>query len=67
LGATGHGGRVFHLFSHFVAGFDVVQTRIVVLEAFQFVVGCFQGLVRHHQHVDALLEFDFGDLGTLLI
>jgi hypothetical protein len=67
LSAAGHGGGVFHLFSHFVAGFDVVQTRVVVLQALQLVVGRFQGIVGHHQHVDTLLEFDFGDLGAFFV
>lgn len=34
LRATGHCGGVFHHFNHFVARFDAVQARIVVLEAF---------------------------------
>ena len=67
LGAAGHGAGVLHIVGHLVAGFDVVQAGIVVLEAFEAVVGCFQGLVGNHQHVDALLEFDLGDFSALLI
>ena len=67
LRATCHGGRVFDLFGHFVAGFDAVQARVVVLEAFELVVRGFQRLVGHQQHVDALLQFDFGDLGALFV
>jgi hypothetical protein len=60
-------GGVFHLFGQLVAGFDVVQARVVVLQALELVVGRFQRLVGHHQHVDALLEFDLGDLGALFV
>ena len=59
--------RIFDLFGHLVAGFDVVQTRIVVLEAFEPVVRRFQRLVGHQQHVDALLHFDLGDFRALLV
>ena len=38
-----------------------------MLETLELVVRSFQRLVRHHQHVDALLELDLGDLGALLI
>ena len=67
LRAAGEGGRVLHLIGHLVAGFDVVQTRVVVLQALQFVVGRLQRLVGHHQHVDALLELNLGDLGAFLV
>ena len=67
LAAPRHGGRVFDFLSQFVAGFDVVQARVVVFEALEFVVGRLQRLVGHHQHIDALLEFDLGDLGALFV
>ena len=38
-----------------------------MLEPFQFVVGRLQRLVRHHQNIDALFEFDLGDLGALFV
>ena len=38
-----------------------------MLKAFKFVMRRFQGLVRHQQHVDALLQFDFRDLGTFFV
>ena len=65
--AARHGRGVFHFFCELVAGFDVVQARVVVLESFQAVVGGFQRLVGNHQHGDALLEFDLGDLGALFV
>ena len=65
--AARHAGGIFNLVSHLVAGFDVVQTRVVVLEALQPIVGGFQRLVGYQQHVDALLEFDLGDLGALFV
>jgi hypothetical protein len=58
---------IVHLLGHFVAGFDIVQPWVVVLEALQFVVGRFQRLVGHQKHVNALLEFDLGDFGALLV
>ena len=58
---------VFHLICQFVAGINVVQTWVVVLQALQLVVRCFQRFVGHQQHVDALLHFDLCDLGALLI
>ena len=67
LRAAGHGGGVFHLFGHLVAGLDLVEARVVVLEALELVVGGFQRLVGHHQHVDALLQLDLGDLGALFV
>ena len=45
----------------------MVQARIVVLQAFQLVVGRFQCFVGHHQHVDTLFQLDLGDFGALLI
>ena len=45
----------------------MVETRVVVLQALQPVVRRFERLVRHHQHGDALLEFDLGDFRTLFI
>ena len=65
--ATCDGGRVFDFVGQLVAGFDVVQARVVVLQALQAVVRRFQRLVRHHQHVDALLQLDLGDLGALFV
>ena len=65
--ATCHSRGVFHLFGQFVAGFNVVQTWVVVLEAFESVVGGFQRFVGNHQHIDALFEFNFGNLGSLFI
>ena len=62
-----HGGRVFNLFGHLVAGFDAVQTRIVVLQTLEFVVRCLEGFVGHQQHIDALLQLNFGDLRALLV
>ena len=62
-----HRGRVLDLFGHGVAGFDAVQTRVVVLEALDLVVRRFQRTVGYQQHVQALLEFDFGDLGALFV
>ena len=38
-----------------------------MLEAFEPVVRRLQRLVRHHQHVDALLEFDLGDFLALFV
>ena len=38
-----------------------------MFQAFQAVVWCFKRLVRHHQHVDTLFEFDFGDLLALFV
>ena len=38
-----------------------------MFESFQLVIWCFQGLVGHHQHVDALLDFDLGNLGALFV
>jgi hypothetical protein len=67
LRAARHTGGIFGFVGHFVAGFDIVQTRIVMLQALQLVVGRFQRLVGHHQHVDALLELNLGDLGALFI
>ncbi|MCY1171361.1 hypothetical protein D9M73_114690 [compost metagenome] len=67
LAAARDQGWIFNLFSHLVAGFDVVQARVVVFQAFQAVVGGFQRLVGHQQHVDALLDFDLGDLGALFV
>ena len=67
LRTAGHRRWVFHLVSHLVAGFDVVQTRVVVFQALKLVVGCFQGLVGHQQHVDALFQFDLGHFRTLFV
>ena len=67
LRAAGHGGGVFHLFGHFVAGLDMVEARVVVLQAFELVVRRFQRLVGHHQHVDALLQLDLGDFGAFFV
>ena len=38
-----------------------------MLQSLELVVRSFQRLVGHHQHIDALLEFDLGDLGTFFI
>ena len=38
-----------------------------MLQALQLVVGRFQVLVGNHQHIDALLELDLGDLGALFV
>ena len=62
LRSTGHSGRVFNLLGHFVAGLDVVQTRIVVLQTLQLVVRGLQTFVGDEQHIGALLQLDFGNL-----
>jgi hypothetical protein len=62
LAAARDQGRVFHLFGHLVAGFDVVQSRVIVLQAFELVVRCLERFVGHQQHVDALLHLDFCNL-----
>ncbi len=67
LRAAGDRGGVLLLVRQLVGGFDVVQPRIVVLEARELVVGRLQRLVGHHQHIDALLEFDLGDFRALLV
>ena len=67
LAAARDGGRVFDIFGQFVTGFNAVQTRIVVFQAFQAIVRCFQGFVGHQQHVDALFHLDFADFRTFLI
>ena len=67
LRATCHGGRVFKLLGHFVAGFHAVEAWVVVFQTFQLVVRCFQCLVRHEQHVQTLLDFDLGNLGALFV
>jgi len=67
LRAAGDRGRVFDLFGHFVTGLQAVQTRVVVLETFEFVVGRFQAFVRNQQHMGALLQFDLGDFWTLFV
>src|SRR4029453_2100680 len=38
-----------------------------LLRARESGIGRFQRLVGHHDHVQALLEFDLGDLGALLV
>ena len=38
-----------------------------MLQALELVVRCFQRLVGHQQHVDALLQFDLGDFGALFV
>ncbi len=67
LRAARDGGGVLEFLGELVAGVEVVQARVVVLEAFEPVVGRFQRLVGHHEHGHALLEFDLGDLGALFI
>ena len=67
LRASRHGGRVFDLFGHLVAGFNAVQAWVVVLQALKLVMRRFQRLVGHQQHVDALLQFDLGDFGALFV
>ena len=67
LAAARDQGRVLDLFSHLVAGFNVVQPRVVVLQALQLVVRRFQCFVRHQQHIDALLHFNFADLRALFV
>ena len=62
-----HGGGVFHHLGHFVTRFDAVQARVVVLQALQFVMRCFQRFIGHQQHIDALLQFDLGDLGAFFV
>ena len=60
-------GGIFDFLGHFVAGLQVVQAWVVVLEAFEFVIGRFQPLVGDQQHMGALLEFDFGDLRAFFV
>ena len=67
LRTAGDGCRIFDFVGHFVAGLDVVQTRVIVLEALKTVVGGLQGLIGNHQHVDALLQLNLGNLGPLFI
>ena len=67
LAAACEAGDIVRLGSHLVAHVEVVQACVVVLEALEFVVRCVQRLVGHQQNVDALLEFDLGDLGALLV
>ena len=67
LRAARDGCRIFDFLGHLVAGFDVIEARIVVLQALEPVVRRFQRLVGHHQHGDALLEFDLGDFRALFV
>ncbi|VTY36367.1 Uncharacterised protein [Xylophilus ampelinus] len=60
-------GRVLDFLGHGVAGAQVVEAGVVVLEALELVVRRLQRLVGHHQHVHALLQLDLGDLGALLV
>ena len=67
LRATRHSGGIFHHFSHGVAGFYVVQARVVVLQTLELVVRCFQRLVGNQQHIDALFQFNLGNFWTLFV
>ena len=67
LFATGDADFVVRLLDHRVAGLDVFQTWIVVAQALKLVVRRFDVLVGDQQHGHALLEFDLGDLGALLV
>lgn len=67
LRTAGDGRGVFHFVGHFVAGLDVVQARIIVLQALETVVRSLQRFVGNHQHVDTLLQLNFGNLGPLFI
>ena len=60
-------GHIFHFFSQFVAGIQVLQARIVMLQALKLVVRGFQRLVGNHEHRDALLELNLGDFSALFI
>ena len=60
-------GALFYFLGQLVAGLQVFQARVVVLEAFELVVRRLHRLVGHHEHRDALLEFDFGDFVALFV
>ena len=61
LTATRHRRWVFNVVGHFVAGLDIVKSRVVVFQALKAVVGRLERFIRHQQHVDALLHFNFAD------
>ncbi len=67
LFAAQDGGFLLEFLGHAVAGRQIVQARVVVLEALELVVRRFQLLVRRQQHRHALAQFDLGDLGALLV
>ncbi len=67
LAATRHQRHLLGDVGQLVAGVQVVQARVVVLEPLQFVVRRLQRLVGNQQHADALLELDFGDFDTLFV
>ena len=67
LAAACHGRRVFNFFSQLVAGFNVVQTRIIVLQALKTVIRRFKRFIWHQQNVDALLHLDLADFRAFLI
>ena len=60
-------GWIFNFFGHGVAGFNVIQTWVVVLQTLQLVVGRFQGFIGDQQHIDALFQFNLGNFRTLLV
>ncbi|OIQ81953.1 hypothetical protein GALL_362820 [mine drainage metagenome] len=64
---AGDGGLFFEIVGHLVAGRQVVQARVVVLEPLELVVRRLQLLVGHQQHRHALAKFDLGDLGALFV
>ena len=67
LRTLGDAGRLVFFIRQFVAGLDIFEARIVVFQALQLVMRCFQRFVGNEQHVNALFEFDFGDFGTLFV
>ncbi len=67
LASAGEGRHIFGFFCQLVAGIHRIETRIVVFQAIQFVIGRVERFVGHQQDADALLEFDFGDLGALFV
>ncbi len=67
LAAARHRGHVVFFVGQLVARVQVVEARVLVLQALQFVVRCVERFVGHQQHVDALAQLDFGDLGALFV
>ncbi len=57
----------FGLLGHGIAGLVVFEARVVVLDALEFVVRCFQMLVRNQDAGYAVTRFDLQDLATLFV
>ena len=55
------------LLSQRIAGLHVFETWIVMLQTFEFVMRCFQMLVRNQDDVDTMTRLDFQDFATLFI